>query len=1347
MNQYNELVQNSTSVVNTLIYLLKSLEQSEKKNQNVILNSIDNLTATFSVNNIESNVNSILNNIKKTVDDYIFLNKSLIKPFPALDNGSKNNDIIYNALQEEYKKIKRLESISNKQFSATKSIVTRPVDHANVKILTDCHFELYCKISVELNKSPINSTYQRIKTIWENKYPEFFTIFSKVKPGSWGSIGNPMELGPTGLTPRTIPFNDDWLKPDKIVEKNAMDLISSDLGKLFNKLFCLYDSEFRSTLLAEYYPFVTDEPIGNKKMIKLFQEKYSDQLVEARGGYKSDQLIFTDRAVFMAKGNQIKISCYDCDCDTSESENDELDDENIFSEASSMQRNKKVIKRPVKKVKPSIEKTVYRHTNADINKLISNVQTALSNTAKNFQNIVENISSFYHSLDRQASQLYSKTNNAPKILFKNDVEIIIGRCNTLLKDNQASVHVEKIRSYFTNILKRIVEIQNKSKYREAYINTQQYPELCKFYCEILDIVDNKSTEFTKLVIIKENNYNNTTKKIEENNGEIFKYDSENKKLIVKFKLADQSKFVDDKYSAQLFVLEKQFEFASKIIKYLDELNKNFDRYSKFATWFKGDIVLNIKRKFLEFRNLKINKINDKYLHPDLDSGITNNNYLNKVFNTKDFLNSNKISITWPDDDNYDNFNEMLRGYYGQLFFLDYSINEEYNNVLNMNPSLRDDRVTKKVFPSMIYPTCYTLECNYVSSKDLYHQHRVINQVSKAKLKPTIPALANFVLNIGDFDSLDMATILLLQYFREKLHFKNDRFDLKPFEDEMESIKIRQEEINTQKERVYSIPCDLYVPHNMSMDKILCYTNVDRNMSKNSNTLITIMGSSGSGKTFTLNGDNKENKGFYELFTSDESGLLEPANFEFLHVAMPYSESFEDSTNENLVIPRIWRYNIDPSNISNITSVPLNKFEFGSKVNIQTYNNNYSKKNGIRDMIEKIRKTENMSEDRPYSTIRSTPNNPESSRSTYIQAIKIKDSYHLVLDRPGEEDPYSTFKIDSEYDMACYSNPIFAVASYLSNAMFREYPIAVNESSIKLFNAICFTNFKSNTLLEHLTKILDGVKQEPTTTELFPHTNFKSPYLVEDQVKTEYVRKRLLCDLDDFTKANEKKLESFVKDLDSRFNELPKSVYEYIKNIHKNEEWLNFKINVDNFQEYGFFTNMYINGMASNQIAIKDLFPMHAYKLLFEKHKQSNSIFFDFFFKDNFSNQLCCPLLGWLLREFSNMLKLQLSEEYNGYKSGMVVNDFYLITQSGVNIKTGDYDELKFCDFSVNNSSSRYLDADTQTQLGFEHFMGLCKYGNQSFINSWSSISSFLVSTRSISPFSKTQTMSTIMIKK
>jgi len=777
MNQYNEIVQNSTSIVNTLVYLLKSLEQSEKKNQNVILNSIDNLTSTFSVNNVESSINSMLNNIKKNVDDYILLHKNLVQPYPVLDNGSKNNDIIYDALQLEYKKIKRLESISNKQFSATKSIVSRSSDETHVKILTDSNFELYCKISIELNKTPINTVYQRIKTIWENKLPEFFSIFNKLPPDAWGSIGEPIIFTSNGLSARPIAFNDDWLKLDKVTEKNAIDLVSSDLGKLFNKLFCLYDNEFRSTFLSEYYPFVTDEPIGKRKMIKLFNEKFTDHVSVARG-FRPDALFYTDQAVLMARGDQIKLTSKDCDCFLDSSTDEEVYIVGVGTSA--MKRKKKNKKQSVK------EKTVYRRTNADINKLISNVQTTLSNTAKNFQKIVENISSFYHSLDRQASQLFTTTKNAPKSLIKSDVEIIIGRCNTILKDNHANAHVDRIRTYFTAILKRMIETQNKNIYKEAYVNTLQYPQLCRYYAELLDIVDNKATDFNKLVIIKENNYNNSTKKIELNAGENFSFDLEKKRLIVKFKEIEQSKYVKNKFKTQLFMLEKQLEFSTTIRKYLLELNENMTKYPKFAKWFQGDIVLNIKRKYLNFRSLESTLEANSKLHPINNN--EGNEYLKTVFFSNNLVSDKNMVVSWPEDGNFDSFNEMLRGFYGQLFYLDYGPTDKYNSNWDMNPAIRNNHSTKAVFPYMIYPSCNTLMCNFRSKNDLYHQHRLINMSAYQNLRSNLPQLVNFRLEIGDFETLDMATILLLQYFRDRLNFKDSVFNIKSLDEEIALIE-------------------------------------------------------------------------------------------------------------------------------------------------------------------------------------------------------------------------------------------------------------------------------------------------------------------------------------------------------------------------------------------------------------------------------------------------------------------------------------------------------------------------------------------------------------------------------
>jgi hypothetical protein len=716
------------------------------------------------------------------------------------------------------------------------------------------------------------------------------------------------------------------------------------------------------------------------------------------------------------------------------------------------------------------------------------------------------------------------------------------------------------------------------------------------------------------------------------------------------------------------------------------------------------------------------------MHPNM--GNTFSDYLGNVFLSQDKIKDSELIVGWPEKENFNDFNEMLRGFYGQVFFLDYTIDHEYNKHMDMNPSINNQQQTKLVYPTMIYPTCYTWGCNFSSLNDLYHQHRIINVLGKEELRKQLPSLVKFFLKIGEFYSLDMAIILMLQCFRERLNFRNGYFDLKPLEEEIQTLNLEKNEIEKLKKHEYSVPFDLYVGHDKSMAEILAYSNVDRNMMKNSNTLITIMGSSGSGKTFTLNGDNKENKGLYELMTSGDSSKLEPAIFEYYHVAMPFTESFVDSTNEKLTCPRIWRFSIDQSNVKSIKCDALKTFEFGTKVSIQTYNNNYSKEGGIRETIENIRKSDNASDSRPYSTIRYTPNNPESSRSTYIQAIKINDNYHLVLDRPGEEDPYSTFGITNQYEMACYSNPIYAVASYFSQNIFNNYPIEKIENTLKLFNAIPFNNFKPKTLVEYLTKILEGVKQEHSDIELYPHNNFKSTYSIQSEVKENYLSKRFLADLNDFTTQNEKKLESTIGVLDNLFLEkLPNSVYEYLKNIHKNEEWLNFKISVENFDDYGYFTNMYVHGFSSKDISIRDLFPMQEIKNVIEKHKKFDSSFLNFFFKDNFFYQLFCPLLGWLLKEFSELLDTKLSVvSTDGYDAGSVIKDFYLMTPSGVNIKTGHYDEIKFCDFSDKSGiMSRFLDTNTQFQLGFEHFMGLSKFGNQSFLNSWGSLSSFLLS--------------------
>lgn len=1389
--EFAEFANNAQKLWNSCILTIKNIEETNKKKNNLAIDFLKNSTTTFSTSDqIEPSLNTYLTNIKDRVNQYEDIVSSIIKPFPLYDTGDEMYTTIYGNLLQEYNKLKKLETLSKQQLQATKSISIQP--KGIVKILKHSNFELYCLMDAEINKTVISPNYAKCKIPWEMKNPIFFETFNKVTTTSdWGNIPVPIEFNENGLVVKRITFDANWLTSS--IENNAIEYISNDLGKIFNNILLFYESEFKNTILSEYFPFQTNDIETPKRLIKLFQDKYTDSFIEQASGFDLSVneikpfTIMTDKAFLEAGGSKIRLSAMDCaDCantsddeytmstfNTSESssESDSTDsslDSNleILSAGKKKKNRQRKFETTNKKLKVNgkeksseSEKTTKQNnmeqilankkskslnTSADVGKLLTQTKNTLASTSANFQSLIESMTSIYQSLDRSGSQIFVKKEEPPPKLKEHDIESIIGRCTTLLKTSPRNItQINSIKSYFANLLIQFKKEQQAASPRAVYINTSHYPDLSKLWGTVYELADKDVSPFQKLKIVKINNFDNVQRKKIENDQETFTIDAEKSEVTFKFQNLD--KYVEEKYKIVIDNLKKEHEFIKALKSYLDEINTNLNT-PEFRAWFEGPKVLLIDQPLKKYKNLAMTiETNGKKIHPSLaNNEIEADAYLKEVFDTADI--SKKVEASWPTTPNpINSFNDMLIGYYCQIYYLDY--HEEYNRYKNLNPRINLNVKTQKIFPRRIYPTCNSFDCGMINvNNDLYHEHRIeFARNSDVELEAQ-----EFILNIGNFsENISLPVILLLQLYKDdpgQLYaYEGGQFNITKLKNRIQQIESELADINLKKSEVFILKSDLFANENQSMLEIIVFANIDRSMMKNGDSIIVVVGPSGCGKSTVINGNNASAKGVYECISERDlsNTKLEPAIFEFYHIAFPFAESFYDSMDTTLSKQRLWRFKIEPNNENNIVSEAVENFNFGETISIRSYNANYSKEDGIRDIIDSIRKQDNKCNKsinkRDFSTIFSTPNNPSSSRSTYIQGLKVtpaggEPSYNIILDRPGNECNYSTFAITNYFDKLKYSNPLYAVANNLKQVYFLKYPLKdVTKYPEEYFNAVSFTNFNKKTFKDYLQTILSIKQSTKTPTSLIrPHANFGTGFAQKSkQIRSVYVHGQFLRDLDTFFNNNKDAIESFCLKLENDFKQkLPPPVFEAIKTAHNNVKWLDFKIKIEdleNFKDKGYFTNMFNHGFGQESICIRDIFPMQEYKSLFFSHKVVESTFCDFFFKENFFAQLSCPLLGWLINEIFLLFGTKTTTDAI---EGKIESDFVLITPNGIRFKAGRWDELNFVDFSnyVGNSDQNYKYApiDKNYKLGFEGYMGLSKFGNQSFLNTWNSIASFLL---------------------
>lgn len=376
----------------------------------------------------------------------------------------------------------------------------------------------------------------------------------------------------------------------------------------------------------------------------------------------------------------------------------------------------------------------------------------------------------------------------------------------------------------------------------------------------------------------------------------------------------------------------------------------------------------------------------------------------------------------------------------------------------------------------------------------------------------------------------------MQSIRDQLNFKNNRFDLAEYETEIKELNEKLDDINSLKDREFKIKFDIFADSDETMQPIIAKSNIDRSLAKNQDSLTLTKGSSGSGKTFTINGNGLNRKGFFEALASMDPNKfnVQIELFELYHLAMPFEESFTDSIDKKYTLPRLWRYDIN-STTYEPSLLPVQKFQFTSNFPIQSFIKNYSRNDnsGIRNDIDLIRsKTNNI---REFPTIRSTVNNKVSSRSVFLQALKVqktdlpeqKVSYNIIIDRPGEEDPLETFnlknlKIDnfsSDEILLALNNPIIGFLNkyntgddfYIKKINWKNY-----------FNSIGFVKLDNDMVfIEYFEQFLKGTSRKSNVYQEMTANMTSAFFRMKTVNIDEYLSLQFMNDLDEFANLNYK----------------------------------------------------------------------------------------------------------------------------------------------------------------------------------------------------------------------------------
>ena len=266
-----------------------------------------------------------------------------------------------------------------------------------------------------------------------------------------------------------------------------------------------------------------------------------------------------------------------------------------------------------------------------------------------------------------------------------------------------------------------------------------------------------------------------------------------------------------------------------------------------------------------------------------------------------------------------------------------------------------------------------------------------------------------------------------------------------------------------------------------------------------------------------------------------------------------------------------------------------------------------------------------------------------------------------------------------------------------------------------FNAIGFVKLDNDMVfIEYFEQFLKGTSRKSNVYQEMTANMTSAFFRMKTVNIDEYLSLQFMNDLDEFANLNYKSFENSIQNRFKELYSLDKPILDFIKNIHKNEEWLNFEIYCEKFKDFNDSSqNLLFNGFKQPKIKIRDLFIMDRITNTLKTHNGNfASKFLDLFACDNFFHQIECPLLGLVnyFEIFNFDTTADLFSNFVGYFTLSNTGKTYYISQ---NYLKG------ILEFSVQ---------DIEYQLSLNLYACLSTYGNQSFLNTHFGITNFLMAT-------------------
>jgi uncharacterized protein YktA (UPF0223 family) len=1173
---------------------------------------------------------------------------------------------------------------------ATKSLKIEPDTWS---IFSKTCFEIYTIVVSKLDMDPCPAEYVRIRQKWNMMKPKFYMCFNSIH--DWHGIPKPLDLDRKS----SITFNVAWLQDTK--QRDVIFSLESKLGEIFNTLMA-YEPKFNQTIIAEGHPYQTDTFKPPDRILKAFLEPASNQKVyhssndalltsQCSGGYNlidmnSDyKTMFHDNLIKTGKRKLDNIYSNDEEFDDEEEESNEMDIENNSTYTASYVQALQSVQELFRKI---------AHTRTEAEQLITNS------------------SQLFNTFINKSECFFNIKHHAPVKVYINNIKELISRTETLLdtptyKQNmQLREALDELKIHRSRLEQASLPNTPTSVYpRRPYFNSLNTPGLLKVWNDVFTYVYKNVKGEQKLIVYKINNWNPVKSMVESPPNSKFKYDRVNKRIKFDYKDDEKEKLIRTIFENELDQLSSNIKnmkmFKTEILEYINEIFKDD---SEFHTWFSSDPITKRSEAFTPI--VDSTKLGPDNYHPQIVDAIKN--LSTKYAQISDMFKPGKDDLVYKFRET-ESINQLIR--------IIYSLNRidifDKTKIELLGPGIRNaERIehdSTLIDRSVCtYPHCDTLKCPETAQALV---HIPINNKRDRVLAKIYLGL-NTKKALGNFS---LFNILLLQSTRLVFGWDGKKFDLTKIYSNIEELEKRKKFIEDLKSNQLDIPYSILAEHDETIYDIIVRSNSDISMRDGANVCSLVLGPSGVGKTNSINGDGIDSKGVFEMIGGSNGSNVQVVAlpFEKYNIAMPFEESLKESESGK---QRIYSYKFNTTD-NTVARHAMSNFSFTHAIPIDTYIKSYT--SFMREPIEKIRRDTSSS----FPTICETRNNKDSSRSTFIQAQKTtvgsEKSYNIILDRPGDEEPYSTFSISK--DAIEFVNPIIG--------LLRSFDTVFNDK-FKFFDTmIPCVPFAESTFKDYISKIIEKIERTETTETLNSITyqfflfdtgiytkSKRNPYISVDAYLKDWLGVRLskyANSLESYIK--ELSINRFSKNLNSldRFgNDIKNCVIEFIRKIHHNKEWLDHTVEISDFNDLNDrTTNLFINGFAEKSIKISELFPT-CYSELFERKVPR---FHDVFFKDDdFFTQINSPLLGW-------PNKMSHTVDSNGAQK------LRIHQISGPTGTLEYYDDclLKLNSFTRDNN---YPLENEKFSLSFEPYVRFSKFGNQSYMNTNLSISNFLMAT-------------------